>query len=94
MDREGKRVDIPRSDLAALLMVHLDIVREETIQRHISIMERLGYIKRVQGAGLIGEARYDLVGWKVAMLGSSVARNEPAIETNAEDNDTGGEGSG
>jgi len=64
----GRRTGISRKDLEDALIVSLEVVRPETIARHIRLMERLGYLRRMQGPSISREAEYDLVGEKVTEL--------------------------
>jgi len=61
----GKRVDIAHRELESALATHLGVIHPETVERHISMMQTLGYIKLVTGAGVATGSRYDLVGKKI-----------------------------
>ena len=61
----GKRIGIAQRDIEDLLTVELGISQEETMQKHVHLLVRLGYLKVAQrGLGKEG-MRYDLVGSKV-----------------------------
>ena len=61
----GKRIGIAQQDIEDLLTVELGISQEDTMQKHVRLLVRLGYLKVAQrGLGKQG-MRYDLVGAKV-----------------------------
>ncbi len=61
LDRAGRRVDLPRRELAHMLIEALGITRGETIRKHLNLMVELGYIQPTNAYA----TAYDLVGAKV-----------------------------
>ncbi len=60
-----KRLNISRQEIEDVLAVQLGITREETLDRHISLMVRLGYLKVAEKGLTKYSTKYDIVAEKV-----------------------------
>ncbi len=60
-----KRMNITRQEIEDVLAVQLGITREETLDRHISLMVRLGYLTVAEKGLTKYSTKYDIVAEKI-----------------------------
>lgn len=62
---QGDRVGIQKAQIEDYLVVKLGASQSTTLNRHLEIMTRLGYIKATKLGTAYGQTEYDLVGSKL-----------------------------
>ena len=61
-------VDIPRRVIESLLAVEMGAIKPDTLERHISLMCDLGYLKLTSRGFGRASLKYDLVGKKLETM--------------------------
>ncbi len=72
----GERTAIKQRDIENLLMSGMGATQPATLRRHLEVMVRLGYLKKIGGDSAYSSAEYDLVGAKVKELEAAAAKAE------------------
>ena len=68
LDEDERRLAIPRGMIEDLLSVELGAIKPGTLDRHVSLMCRLGYIVLVERGYGPASLKYDLVAKKVQAI--------------------------
>lgn len=72
----GERTEIKQRDIENLLMSGMGATQPTTLRRHLEVMVRLGYLKKIGGDSAYSSAEYDIVGAKIKEIEAARAKAE------------------
>lgn len=74
----GERTGIKQRGIENLLMSGLGATQPSTLRRHLEVMVRLGYLKKIGGDSAYSNAEYDIVGAKVKEIAAAIVKEARA----------------